>query len=225
MLQPGHKTGDRRMVGRLLSPLAQEEVGTIRCVGLNVRVIRVFFYFLVAMDDVSVMALISTLKCRRCSIKITQRRPVWLCRNGQRSFCKAIFLLAATFVSRPSHSPRLLKPWPIPNFINSLSIFLQTNQSPFQSNSKPSTALASPSPPSIPLPRPTLATNTGDYESELAVILGPRPCKNVSADNALDYVLGYTAANDVSCREEQLAGSQWCVSKGFDGACPVGELE
>jgi len=50
------------MVGRLLSPLAQEEVGTIRCVGLNVRLICVFFYFLIAMDDVFLVALISTLK-------------------------------------------------------------------------------------------------------------------------------------------------------------------
>ena len=38
-------------------------------------------------------------------------------------------------------------------------------------------------------------------------------------------VLGYTAANDVSSRESQFAQSQWSYSKGFDGACPIGELK
>lgn len=39
----------------------------------------------------------------------------------------------------------------------------------------------------------------------------------------MDYVLGYTAANDVSSRVSQLNQSQWCFSKGFDGACPIGK--
>lgn len=38
----------------------------------------------------------------------------------------------------------------------------------------------------------------------------------------MDYVLGYTAANDVSSRTSQLNQSQWSFSKGFDGACPIG---
>lgn len=38
----------------------------------------------------------------------------------------------------------------------------------------------------------------------------------------MDYVLGYTAANDVSSRTSQFAQSQWCFSKGFDGSCPIG---
>ncbi|KAM0572484.1 hypothetical protein ACHAP9_002738 [Verticillium nonalfalfae] len=65
------------------------------------------------------------------------------------------------------------------------------------------------------------ADDTGDYESELAVIIG-RACKNVSETEALDYVLGYTACNDVSSRASQFAQSQWCYSKGFDGSCPIG---
>lgn len=40
----------------------------------------------------------------------------------------------------------------------------------------------------------------------------------------MDYVLGYTAANDVSSRTSQFAQSQWCYSKGFDGACPLGPV-
>lgn len=49
-----------------------------------------------------------------------------------------------------------------------------------------------------------------------------KTCKNVTRDQALDYVLGYTASNDISSRVSQLNQSQWCFSKGFDGACPIG---
>ena len=51
-----------------------------------------------------------------------------------------------------------------------------------------------------------------------------RPCKNVSEAEAMDYVLGYTAANDISARKSQFAQTQWCYSKGFDGACPIGPV-
>lgn len=39
----------------------------------------------------------------------------------------------------------------------------------------------------------------------------------------MDYVLGYTAVNDVSSRSSQFAQSQWSFSKGFDAACPIGK--
>lgn len=73
------------------------------------------------------------------------------------------------------------------------------------------------------LPRVTQRSDSGDYEAELAVIIG-RDAKNVSVGDAMDYVLGYTAANDVSSREAQFATSQWDFSKGFDGACPLGPV-
>jgi 2-keto-4-pentenoate hydratase/2-oxohepta-3-ene-1,7-dioic acid hydratase in catechol pathway len=62
-----------------------------------------------------------------------------------------------------------------------------------------------------------------DYECELAVVIG-RPCKNVSRDRALDYVLGYTCANDVSARDWQkrYGGGQWCRGKTFDTFAPLG---
>jgi len=64
-----------------------------------------------------------------------------------------------------------------------------------------------------------------DYESELAVVIG-KPAKNVSAASALDYVLGYTCANDVSARlwQTQRGGSQWCFAKSFDTFCPLGPM-
>lgn len=49
-----------------------------------------------------------------------------------------------------------------------------------------------------------------------------KTAKNVSKEEALDYVLGYTASNDVSNRVSQLNQSQWCFSKGFDGSSPLG---
>jgi 2-keto-4-pentenoate hydratase/2-oxohepta-3-ene-1,7-dioic acid hydratase in catechol pathway len=62
-----------------------------------------------------------------------------------------------------------------------------------------------------------------DYECELAVVIG-RACKNVSRDRALDYVLGYTCANDVSARDWQIrnGGGQWCRGKTFDTFAPLG---
>ena len=62
-----------------------------------------------------------------------------------------------------------------------------------------------------------------DYEAELAVVIG-RECKNVSAARAMDYVLGYTVANDVTARRWQgkRGGGQWIRGKGFDTFLPLG---
>ena len=78
--------------------------------------------------------------------------------------------------------------------------------------------------PGDPIEIPTaLPSEQVDYECELAIVIGRR-CKNVSSDKALDYVLGYTCANDVSARDWQLqrSGSQWCRAKSFDTFCPLG---
>jgi 2-keto-4-pentenoate hydratase/2-oxohepta-3-ene-1,7-dioic acid hydratase in catechol pathway len=74
----------------------------------------------------------------------------------------------------------------------------------------------------IQLPR-HLASEQVDYECELAIVIGKR-CRNVSRENALDCVLGYTCANDVSARDWQIArgGSQWSRGKFFDTFCPLG---
>ncbi|MBM80994.1 MAG: 5-carboxymethyl-2-hydroxymuconate isomerase [Planctomycetaceae bacterium] len=78
--------------------------------------------------------------------------------------------------------------------------------------------------PEDPIILPTkLASHEVDYECELAVVIG-KTCKNATKENALDYVLGYTCANDVSARDWQIkwGGSQWCRGKNFDTFCPLG---
>ena len=76
----------------------------------------------------------------------------------------------------------------------------------------------------IRLPR-HLHSDQVDYECELAVVIG-RDCKNVSAESALDYVLGYTCANDVTARDWQNfhSGGQWVKGKSFDTFCPLGPI-
>ncbi|GJL64928.1 MAG: hypothetical protein NPIRA04_35820 [Nitrospirales bacterium] len=77
--------------------------------------------------------------------------------------------------------------------------------------------------PKDPIIIPKVATNEMDYECELAVIIG-KSAKNVTEQDALDYVLGYTCANDVSARRWQKdgGGKQWCRGKSFDTFCPLG---
>ena len=86
---------------------------------------------------------------------------------------------------------------------------------------KASSSVQNPEDP-IELPR-HLNSDSVDYECELAIVIGKR-CKNVSKINALDYVLGYTCANDVSARDWQIkwGEGQWCRGKTFDTFAPLG---
>ncbi|KAL1761192.1 hypothetical protein FB107DRAFT_255479 [Schizophyllum commune] len=87
---------------------------------------------------------------------------------------------------------------------------------------KPVTSLIGPNAPVI---IPTAACppkdNLSDYEVELVIVIG-KTCKDVKAADALDYVLAYSGANDVSFRKHQLAVSQWGFSKSFDNTNPFG---
>jgi 2-keto-4-pentenoate hydratase/2-oxohepta-3-ene-1,7-dioic acid hydratase in catechol pathway len=69
-----------------------------------------------------------------------------------------------------------------------------------------------------------------DWEVELAAVIG-KPAKNVSVEQALDHVAGYTAANDLSARDlsrrphvpdTSAFKSDWIGQKCFDGSCPLG---
>ncbi len=69
----------------------------------------------------------------------------------------------------------------------------------------------------IPAPAP----NEIDFEAELAIVIG-REAHKVAEQDALDYVFGYTCANDVSARDCQRNDKQWARAKGFDTFCPLG---
>lgn len=64
-------------------------------------------------------------------------------------------------------------------------------------------------------------TEQGDYESELAVVIG-RPTRSIGQSEALGCVFGYTVANDVSARDWQKRDGQLDRSKSFDTFCPIG---
>ncbi|UGT67916.1 fumarylacetoacetate hydrolase family protein [Nocardia gipuzkoensis] len=78
--------------------------------------------------------------------------------------------------------------------------------------------------PGDPIRIPRLSSQI-DFEGELAVVIG-KTCKDVRKDRALQYVFGYTIANDVSARdwqrEKRLGGGQFARGKSFDGFCPLG---
>jgi 2-keto-4-pentenoate hydratase/2-oxohepta-3-ene-1,7-dioic acid hydratase in catechol pathway len=84
--------------------------------------------------------------------------------------------------------------------------------------SKFSTAVIAPGEPVV-LPS---TSQQVDYEAELAVVIGRR-AKHVSADRAYDYVLGYTAFNDVSARDFQFSDGQWQRGKSCDTFAPMGQ--
>ncbi|KAJ7098588.1 fumarylacetoacetate hydrolase [Mycena belliarum] len=87
---------------------------------------------------------------------------------------------------------------------------------------KPPSALIGPGAPiTIPRAAQPPKEHLPDYEVELVIVIG-KPAKDVSEADALDYVLGYTGANDVSFRKHQMAVSQWGFSKGFDNTNPLG---
>lgn len=76
--------------------------------------------------------------------------------------------------------------------------------------------------PDDPIVLPRSASDEVDYEAELAVIIGRR-AKNVSESAALDHVLGYACANDVSARDcQKRRDKQWARGKSFDTFCPLG---
>ncbi len=75
--------------------------------------------------------------------------------------------------------------------------------------------------PGEPVVVPTTSDKV-DYEAELAVVIG-RHAKHVSAARAYDYVLGYTAFNDVTARDFQFGDGQWQRGKSCDTFAPMGQ--
>ncbi len=74
--------------------------------------------------------------------------------------------------------------------------------------------------PTSPIRLPSMSQEI-DYEGELAVVIG-KPCKDVTAAEALSVVAGYMAFDDVSSRDVQMRTSQWLSGKTFDTFAPCG---
>jgi 2-keto-4-pentenoate hydratase/2-oxohepta-3-ene-1,7-dioic acid hydratase in catechol pathway len=74
-----------------------------------------------------------------------------------------------------------------------------------------------------PIALPAAGPDCVDYEAELAVMIN-RKAKNVKPAQAMDYIMGYTCANDVSARDWQFdkQKGQWARGKSFDTFCPLG---
>ncbi|TQL42222.1 2-keto-4-pentenoate hydratase/2-oxohepta-3-ene-1,7-dioic acid hydratase in catechol pathway [Leucobacter komagatae] len=70
--------------------------------------------------------------------------------------------------------------------------------------------------------RPAISDRV-EHEGELAMVIGAI-AKDVPEDRALEYVFGFTCANDVSARDIQIADGQWTRGKGFDTFCPLGPV-
>jgi 2-keto-4-pentenoate hydratase/2-oxohepta-3-ene-1,7-dioic acid hydratase in catechol pathway len=71
------------------------------------------------------------------------------------------------------------------------------------------------------LPLSATISKQYDWEAELAVIIGKR-CRDVSKEEALGVVFGYTCLNDITARDLQNAHVQWFKGKSLDQACPMG---
>jgi len=71
---------------------------------------------------------------------------------------------------------------------------------------------------SIPIPK---ISDKIDWEVELAIVIG-KICKDVKESHALEYIAGYTIANDVTARDLQHGDGQWIRGKSLDSFCPMG---
>jgi 2-keto-4-pentenoate hydratase/2-oxohepta-3-ene-1,7-dioic acid hydratase in catechol pathway len=82
---------------------------------------------------------------------------------------------------------------------------------------KPSTSVVGPGDPIIY----PVGVDRVDFEGELAVIVG-KMARRLDEATALQVVLGFTCANDVTARNLQASDGQWTRAKGFDTFCPLG---
>jgi len=84
---------------------------------------------------------------------------------------------------------------------------------------KPSSALNHPG---GAIEYPSISHNL-HFEGELAIVIG-KQARKVTIDQAPDYILGYTCANDVTARDIQLGDGQWTRGKSFDTFLPLGPV-
>jgi len=69
---------------------------------------------------------------------------------------------------------------------------------------------------------PESSSSEVDYEGELVIVIG-KSAKDISEDEASNFIFGYTCGNDITARDIQLRiDKQWSRSKSFDTFCPIG---
>ncbi|TQS44247.1 fumarylacetoacetate hydrolase family protein [Cryptosporangium phraense] len=83
---------------------------------------------------------------------------------------------------------------------------------------KPPTSIIGPGAP-IRLP---IDSKQVEHEAELAIVIGGRGARQVSREDALKSIFGYTCANDVTARDQQRSDVQFTRAKGYDSFCPLG---
>lgn len=83
---------------------------------------------------------------------------------------------------------------------------------------KPPTAITGPGAP-IRLP---IDSKRVEHEAELAIVIGGRGARQVSREDAMKSVFGFTCANDVTARDQQRNDVQFTRAKGYDSFCPIG---
>jgi 2-keto-4-pentenoate hydratase/2-oxohepta-3-ene-1,7-dioic acid hydratase in catechol pathway len=136
--------------------------------------------------------------------------------------------LAAAEGARPARGVRLTAPLARPGKIICAGVNYASHQQenpaavlpdePFFFAKLPSAIIG----PDEPIVIPELSTQL-DYEVELAAVIG-RPIRNVSPEEALAAVFGYTIINDVSARDIQFKDNQIMLGKGLDTFCPIGPV-
>jgi len=156
-----------------------------------------------------------------------------LIEKGPEALAQAQALLDSTAESLPLDSVKLMAPIPNPRRnVMCLGLNYAEHAQEHYATSGKKTEL-----PDFPIvftkatttingPYDDIFTNPGvtaelDWEVELAVIIG-RKGKNISPDQAMDYVFGYAVLNDISARDLQRQHKQFFKGKSLDGACPLG---
>lgn len=135
--------------------------------------------------------------------------------NGRRLALSDVELLA------PTEPSKIIALW---NNFHALAAKLKVTEpdDPLYLLKAPTTSAA----PNAVVKRPVSYDGKVTYEGELGIVIGRR-CSGVSADQADDYIFGYTCVNDITAADiigRDATFPQWARAKGFDGFCPFGPV-
>jgi 2,4-didehydro-3-deoxy-L-rhamnonate hydrolase len=123
---------------------------------------------------------------------------------------------------------RLLAPVPRPGKVVAIGRNYRDHAAESGAEPPPAPLIFAKFPTSVVAPGADIRWNTAltgqvDYEAELGVVIG-MAARDVTPDEALSYVLGYTCLDDVSARDLQFGDGQWTRGKSLDTFCPIGPV-